>query len=79
MVVGLLDTNVIVDVLRQYPPAVNWLHIQQNLGVTHLVWLEVLNGVENKRKQQIAIQLLRRFEKVELTIADFEWAIKQTT
>ena len=77
MVKALLDTNILVDLLRRYSSAENWLEGESDLGVTRAVWLEVLQGVENGVEQQRAIRLLRDFELVELTTADFEWATQQ--
>ena len=31
---GLLDTVVLVDLLRAYPPALDWLAGQEQLGIT---------------------------------------------
>jgi predicted nucleic acid-binding protein len=77
MVDGTLDTTVIVDALRRYPPALAWLQTQSNLGVARIVWLEVLNGVQNKVDRQRAINLLSTFDRIELTSVDFDWAIEQ--
>ena len=74
---GLLDTAVLVDLLRAYPPAPDWLSRQAPLGVSPIVWLEVIEGAEDKRAQVRAIKLLQRFERVEVLTADFDWAIQQ--
>jgi predicted nucleic acid-binding protein len=74
---GLLDTAVLVDLLRAYPPAGDWLSKQPPLGVSPIVWLEVIEGAENKRDQIRAIELLKRFERVEVLKEDFDWAIQQ--
>lgn len=42
MVEALLDTAIIVDVLREHPPAVAWLGQQGQLGVSSVVWLEII-------------------------------------
>lgn len=77
MVNGLLDTAVLVDLLRAYPLAGDWLSKQPPLGVSPVVWLEVIEGAEDKRAQIRAIKLLQRFERVELLTEDFNWAIGQ--
>jgi predicted nucleic acid-binding protein len=56
---GLLDTSIIIDILRGYQPAVDWLSQQSNLGVTRIVWLEILEGAQNKQSQQKGIALLK--------------------
>jgi predicted nucleic acid-binding protein len=69
-----IDTAIVVDILRKYPPALAWANAQKDIGVTHIVWLEVLEGVLNKFDQQNALRILKRFELVELTVADLSWA-----
>jgi len=55
----LLDTDVMVDVLRQHPPALAWLNSLgvQALGIPGLVAMELLQGCRNRAEQ-------RRVEKV---------------
>lgn len=36
---ALLDTNILVDVLRKYEPAENWLQLQNDLAVSRTSWL----------------------------------------
>ncbi|MBZ0281050.1 MAG: PIN domain-containing protein [Anaerolineae bacterium] len=74
MVAALLDTNIVVDLLRKRPLADQWLASQSDLGVTRAVWLEVMFGAENRQEQQRAIRLLGDFELVVTTPLDFEWA-----
>ncbi len=74
---GLLDTVIIVDLLREYPPAGTWLASQSHLGVSPAVWLEIIAGAENLKSQKRAVELLHRFEKVEVLQEDFDWAIGQ--
>mgnify|MGYP003396073742 CR=1 FL=1 len=77
MVNALIDTSVVVDLLRQYPSAEHWFAAQGQLGVSRAVWLEVLEGAENKRKQQHALKILRRFEPIEIVPEDVVWSINQ--
>jgi predicted nucleic acid-binding protein len=79
VVTGLLDSAVLVDVLRGYQPAEDRLAEQAQLGVTRVVWLELLEGAQNKTAQAEAIKLLRRFVLVDLTPDDMAWAVKQLT
>ncbi len=74
---GFLDTAIVVDLLRSYPPSHNWLSVQSRLGLTPIVWLEILDGVEDLRAQKRAVELLRHFERVDLEPGDFDWAIQQ--
>jgi predicted nucleic acid-binding protein len=78
MVSGLLDTSIIVDNLRSYPPAVNWLaNNPTQLGITHIVRLEVIEGAKDKQGQQRSLTLLNDFEQIELTTSDLIWASEQ--
>jgi len=74
---GLLDTAIIVDLLRVHPPAEMWLAGQSRLGVSPAVWLETIAGTENSTAQRRAVELLHRFEKVEVLPGDFDWAIRR--
>jgi predicted nucleic acid-binding protein len=77
MVTGSLDTAIIIDLLRRYPIAEQWLSRQSNLGITPMVILEVIEGAQNKAKQNQAIRLLNSFQLISLIDADFDWAIQQ--
>ena len=76
MVAALLDTAIVVDVLCLYPPAVAWLGQQGQLGLSTIVWLEIIEGASDRQAEQDALRLLRRFERVETTAEDIDWAIR---
>ena len=48
----LLDTDVMVDVLRGYEPAKEWLKSAQEIGVPGLVAMELIQGCQNTREQK---------------------------
>ncbi|HQV94726.1 MAG TPA: PIN domain-containing protein [Anaerolineales bacterium] len=50
----LLDTDVMVDVLRGYGPAIDWLGElrDQEIGVPGLVAMELIQGCQNAREQK---------------------------
>jgi len=77
MVDGLLDTAIVVDLLRGYRPAEAWFAGLNLAAITPMVWLEVIQGVENKREQESAVKLLSAMDRVDLTTIDFDWAIEQ--
>jgi predicted nucleic acid-binding protein len=79
MVSLLLDTTVIVDILRGYAPARQWIMAQQHIGVPAMVWVEILQGGQDKVAQARALKILQDFERVELITADVNWAIQQLT
>lgn len=45
MVAGMLDSSVLIDVLRGYAPAELWLAAQGQLGTTRIVWLELIESM----------------------------------
>lgn len=74
---GLLDTAVVIDLLRSYSPSHEWLARQSRLGIVPIVWLEIIQGAENLRAQKKAVELLRHFERIDLEPVDYDWAIRQ--
>lgn len=48
----LLDTDVMVDVLRGYEPSKEWLEFTQEVGVPGLVVMELLQGCQNAKEQR---------------------------
>lgn len=81
MVNAFLDSDIIVDILRNYPPAVVWLAAQDvaPFGITPILWLEVVNGAPNREKLARSTKLLSRFQMVFLNEQDQTWAIDQLT
>jgi hypothetical protein len=73
MVTCLLDTNILVDLLRGHTPAKAWLVSQANPGISRAPWLEIIEGARDLTKQRQALMLLDTFEMVEFTDADFAW------
>jgi predicted nucleic acid-binding protein len=50
----LLDTDVMIDVLRRYPPAIAWLESlgEEELALPGFVVMELLQGCRNKVEQE---------------------------
>lgn len=76
---AILDTTVLVDLLRNYNRSVQWLEARQSqtFGITPIVFLEVVSGTQNKIAQQRAFKRLSQFGMVYLTREDFDWAMQQ--
>lgn len=51
MVSGLIDSAIVIDVLRGLPASQDWLSQQNDLGISIIVWYELLDGVKDKRNQ----------------------------
>lgn len=59
----LLDTDVMVDVLRKYAPALTWLASlgSNTIGIPGLVGMELLQGCRNRREQRQVERILRPY------------------
>jgi predicted nucleic acid-binding protein len=59
----LLDTDVLVDVLRRHPPATAWLASlgDETIGIPGLVAMELVQGCRDRQEQQKVESLLRPF------------------
>lgn len=79
MVTAILETTVLVDFLREHPPAVHWFQVQtqSTFGITPIIWMEVIGGGPNKAKRLQAAHLLQQFEMLYLTQPDLDWAMQQ--
>lgn len=58
----LLDTDVMVDLFRRYPPALRWMEAQfsaKDFALPGLVYLELIQGCRNKAE---IIELHRRLQ-----------------
>lgn len=79
MVIALLDTDILVDEMRKYKVAIEWIRRLPagQIGVTPIAYMELVEGAPNAIKQRAVMKLLSRFEVVHLTSADFEWVMQQ--
>ena len=77
MVTSLLDTNILVDLIRGYAPATAWIATQQQPGISRIVYMEVVQGAPDKNKQRQALKFLQNFVLAEPVQDDFEWATRQ--
>lgn len=67
---AVLDTTVIVHLLRRYDPALSWLDAQRVYGITVTTWMEVMSGTTSKTNQTYAKGVLDQFEVLHLTTPD---------
>lgn len=74
---AILDTTVIIHLLRRYKPALAWFNNPQIYGVTTTTCLEVLAGSISKIHQAEAENILDQFELLYCTASDQAWAIQQ--
>ncbi|NJL54069.1 type II toxin-antitoxin system VapC family toxin [bacterium] len=74
---AIVDTTVVIHLLRRYKPALAWFNNNQTYGVTSTTWMEVMQGTTSKSHQTQARGILDQFEMLYLTAADQQWAMEQ--
>ena len=79
MVEGIADTSVFVDFIRGLPEAIEWLKPSTDVGVTPIIWLELLEGIgldgpKNREKLDSLTQLLNSYVLMNTTADDVLWA-----
>lgn len=74
----LLDTSVLVDLLRRFPPAVTWFQSQRDLRfyVSDIVILELYAGCRNRQERDRIDQFRRLFDPLHLLPEDTSWAVE---
>lgn len=79
MIDAILDTSILVDLLRGFQPAKDWFRSLGRLrvAITPVVWMEVVQGATDKEKRAQAIRLLRQFRIEHPTEDDNRWAMRQ--
>jgi tRNA(fMet)-specific endonuclease VapC len=74
----LLDTDVMVDVLRGYEPAIAWLTVvsDSEIGVPGLVAMELIQGCQNAREQKRIEKALNAYPLFWAESQDCDHALK---
>ncbi len=73
----LLDTDVLIEILRGQPKAASWLKVQgpQIVGLPVLACMEVLQGARNQREQRQIARQIKRYSLIHLEKQDSEQAL----
>jgi predicted nucleic acid-binding protein len=75
---GLLDTNIFIDISRNYSPALLWLKNQTlQFGVSSICRIELMLGARNKIEMQKIDRVLQPFQLIYPDAADSQWAMEQ--
>ena len=76
---AIIDTSVLVDLLRGFPLARDWFAGlgRQRVAITPVVWIETIQGATNGMKRAQAIRFLRQFRIEHPTADDNRWAMRQ--
>jgi predicted nucleic acid-binding protein len=77
---AILDTSILVDLLRAFPQASQWFAGlgRLRLAITPVVWMETVQGATDGTRRAQAIRLLRQFRIEHPTEDDNRWAMRQT-
>lgn len=79
MIDAVLDTSIVIDLLRSHLPATEWLAQlgRQRLAITPVVWMETIQGATDKARRARALRFLRQFHIEHPTADDNRWAMRQ--
>ena len=74
----ILDTDVLIDLLRSFPPAIRWLDsvADEVLMLPGFVVMELIQGCHNRKEQNRVMKILEGFEVLWPTEATCERALK---
>jgi predicted nucleic acid-binding protein len=76
---AIIDTNIFIDLLRDYPPAIEWMRINSTLelAIPSLVRMELVLGARDKADQKRVIELINPFQITFPIESDAQWAMQQ--
>ncbi len=74
----ILDTDIMIDLLRDYPPAINWLRSLSDeiISLPGFVVMELIQGCNSKAEHQIVSTKLEIYKTLWPTHSDCNAAIK---
>ncbi|MCW1967857.1 MAG: type II toxin-antitoxin system VapC family toxin [Anaerolineae bacterium] len=73
----LIDTTILIDLLRGHAPALNWINqftFNQRF-ISFVTVAELLLGVRNKQEQQLVLRELAGYQVLYLSSAGQQWSI----
>jgi len=74
--VAVIDTTVLIHLLRNNLLATQWLATQPTLAMTPISWMEVIYGAPGRNGQARSLTLLHQFDLIYLTPTDQAWAMQ---
>ncbi|RLC78819.1 MAG: VapC toxin family PIN domain ribonuclease [Chloroflexi bacterium] len=74
----LLDSDVMIEILRNNPKAIQWLLTQRGkaIGLPVIVRMELVRGARNRQEQRTIVRELDKYETVHLETGDTIKALK---
>ncbi len=76
-IIGVVDTTVLIHLLRNNAVAIAWVKIQPTLSITSISWMEVIYGANGKSGQTRSLNLFQQFDLALLTQEDQQWAMQR--
>ena len=79
MSVCILDSDIVIDLIKKAPPALAWLK-QQTVqpSITPITWIEIIQGARGGKREQAAHKrVLDLFALEYLVQGDMDWAMNQ--
>lgn len=73
---ALLDTNIVIDILAAYPPALQEIALYSEAAISRITWMEVLIGAPDPNCQALWEAFLDQFEIIEINQRISREAIK---
>jgi predicted nucleic acid-binding protein len=77
--VCILDSDIVIDLIKKAPPALTWLRQQTaQPSITPITWLEIIQGARGGKREQAAHKRVLDLFTFEYPIqADLDWAMNQ--
>jgi predicted nucleic acid-binding protein len=76
-IIGVVDTTVLIHLLRNNAVAIAWVKIQPTLSITSISWMEVIYGANGRSGQTRSLNLFKQFDLALLTQEDQQWAMQR--
>ena len=76
---GILDTTIVIDMLRSTPVALNWHRGlgQKVVAITPIVWMETVQGARDKTERSQIVRFVRQYPVEHPNADDNRWAMRQ--
>jgi predicted nucleic acid-binding protein len=67
LVDALVDSSIIIDMLRGYPAAKRWAEEGHIVAISRATWFELIEGTRNLQGQRAALDVIQRFVLIEFS------------
>lgn len=77
MTSGIADTNILIELYRNDAASKAWFAQQQDIAITSITWMEMMEGSQGKTGQMRNLQIIAQFGMEYLADTDQQWAMAQ--